>query len=156
MYCSSCGTALSQPTKFCRSCGAQLVSKKEDTGISASEQRFDEYLTDLFWVAVFGLGIILGGIALMQKVLHLGGVLIVAYAILSSTAFSIVFALSLWKTLRLARESKEAKEAGSLGSLETNELEPASLEILPSIVENTTRNLEPAPREHVTSGSLRL
>ena len=82
MYCSSCGTALSQPTKFCRSCGVQLVPKKEETGISPLEQRFDEYLTDLFWVAVFGLGIILGGVALMQKVLHLGGGLIVAYAIL--------------------------------------------------------------------------
>lgn len=158
MYCSACGTALSNPVKYCRSCGTQLVPKKDAGEISALEQRFDDYLTDLFWVTVWGLGLILGGAALLQKLLHLGAGLIAAYAILSSSAFTIIFSLCLWKTLCLAREARKAKEIGAPQPLDTNELDPAPPPIVfgSSVIENTTRRMEPAKEEPATSGGLRL
>ncbi len=137
MYCPSCGMALSQMTKYCNRCGAKLSSKKSDP----SEKRLDEYLDGLFWITVFGLGLILGGIALMKKVLQLSDGLIIAYLVLSSTAFIINFALSLWQVFRMTKDSKKLE--GNDQKLDTNNLgpakEPLALDSPPSVTENTTR-----------------
>lgn len=148
MYCPSCGTALSQMTKYCNRCGAKLSSKKLDS----TEKRLDEYLDGLFWITVFGLGLILGGMALMKKVLQLSDGLIIAYVVLSSTAFIINFALSLWQVVRMTRNAGELK--GNNQKLDTNDLEPAkeplSLDAPPSVTEKTTRNMERASKEPIT------
>ncbi len=154
MYCSSCGIALLQPMKYCKRCGTQLIATRDAAEIEASEKRLDEYLDGLFWITVFGLGLILGGMILMKKALHLSDGLIVAYLVLSSLAFIINFGLNLRETLRLMRSSKEAKGIALAGRLDTNELslepERAILEAAPSITENTTRNLEPMSKEQST------
>ncbi|HJQ69258.1 MAG TPA: zinc ribbon domain-containing protein [Blastocatellia bacterium] len=151
MYCPSCGTALAQMTKYCNRCGAKLNSKKSDP----VEKRLDDYLDGLFWITVFGLGLILGGMALMKKVLQLGDGLIIAYLVLSSTAFTINFALSLWQIFRMTRNPKGLK--GDNQTLDTNDLgparEPLSLDAPPSVTERTTRDLEHASKEPVTNRS---
>jgi hypothetical protein len=135
-------------TKYCNRCGANLSSKKLDS----SEKRLDEYLDGLFWITVFGLGLILGGMALMKKVLQLSDGLIIAYVVLSSTAFIINFALSLWQVFRMTRDAKELK--GNNQKLDTNDLGPAkgplSLDAPPSVTEKTTRDLERASKEPIT------
>lgn len=142
MYCPSCGVALSQQLKYCNRCGSQL-----NAVIESSRKRLDEYLDGLFWITVFGLGLILGGLALLKQVLHLGEGLIIAYLILSSLAFAINFGLSLREILSMLRSSKEAKGIGEVGRLDTSELGPGkaapALEAAPSVTENTTRTLEP-------------
>lgn len=60
-----------------------------------------EYLDGLFWITVFGLGLILGGIALMQK-LQVGSGLMVAYLVMSSAAFLVNFWLSLREVFRIS------------------------------------------------------
>jgi hypothetical protein len=74
--------------------------------------------------------------------------------ILSTTAFTINFGLSLWQIRRLDRFSKEARGAAQIGPIDTNELDPTkartSLEIAPSVTENTTRELELTPKEQNT------
>ena len=141
MYCPSCGTAVAQQMKYCNRCGAQLITVAE-----SSKERLDQYLDGLFWITVFGLGLILGGLALM-KGLHLGDGLIAAYLILSSLAFAINFGLNLREVLRMHRSPREAKALGQMGHLDTNELIPGkagpALEAAPSVTENTTRTLEP-------------
>ncbi|MCI0489240.1 MAG: zinc ribbon domain-containing protein [Blastocatellia bacterium] len=153
MYCSSCGTVLSKQMKYCNRCGARLIATKEATGIEAQEKRLDEYLTGLFWVTVFGLGLILGGMALMTEVLHLGRGVIIGYLILSSLAFIINFGLNLWETLRIIKSLREAKGAGEVASFDTNELGPVkpavALESAPSVTENTTRKLETISKEQI-------
>ncbi|HEX5735645.1 MAG TPA: zinc ribbon domain-containing protein [Blastocatellia bacterium] len=148
MYCPSCGTALTQKTKYCNRCGANLSGKKSDQ----SEKRLDEYLDGLFWITVFGLGLILGGLVLMKKVLQLSDGMIIAYLVLSSTAFIINFALSLGQVFRMTREAKELK--GNNQKLDTNELgparEPLTLDAPPSVTEKTTRDLERASKEPIT------
>lgn len=141
MYCPSCGFALTQEMKFCNRCGAQSIAVSE-----TSKKRLDDYLDGLFWITVFGLGLILGGLALM-KGLDLSQGIITAYIIVSSLAFGINFALSLREVLRMLRSPKATKEIAALRNLDTRELNPGTagplLDAAPSVTENTTRSFEP-------------
>jgi hypothetical protein len=151
MYCPSCGSALSRQVKYCTRCGAQTNTKETEK----AEKRFDEYIDGLFWSSVIGLGAILGGALLasiLAEKLHLGRWMVIAYLILSSTAFLIVFGLSLWQTLRLARIMKKADGEALPAARDTDKILPAESstpsELAPSVAENTTRSLEPIPKEH--------
>ena len=77
MFCSSCGAALLQHLKYCNRCGANLTTANEGV-VKKAEKRLDEYLDGLFWLTVFGLGLILGGVALMQN-LQVASGLMIAY-----------------------------------------------------------------------------
>lgn len=148
MFCSSCGVALAQHLKFCNRCGAQLTTSDEVV-VKKAEKRLDEYLDGLFWLTVFGLGLILGGIALIQK-LQIGSAFMIAYLVLSSSAFLVNFWLNLREVLRITGSSKEREVRPK--QLSTNELGPmnaqAALSAAPSITEHTTRELESLPKEH--------
>lgn len=156
MYCPSCGVALSQQLTYCNRCGAQLTPQKDADLVKLFEERMDSEMEGLFWITVFGVGLILGGIALMSKVLHLGEGLIIAYMALSSAAFMAYFGLGVWQVRRLARSSREAKDIVTAGRLDTSELNlhqtPATLPPAPSVTENTTRTLEPVGREGKAGG----
>lgn len=141
MYCHSCGIALTQQMKFCNRCGALLI--KPETDLKRTEKRLDSYLEGLFWVTVFGLGIIFGGLIVLKKVDFEKWVL-VTYLCLSSTAFLINFGINLWGALKLMRGSKEIPAPES----NTRELESGTPMLLtptqtPSVTENTTRSFEP-------------
>ncbi len=149
MYCPSCGTAVSQQLKYCNRCGARLTTTDEVAPVEATEKRLYDESVDLFWVTVIGLGLILGGMVVM-KALHLSNALIVAYMILSSTAFTINIALSLWQIRRLARLLEEVRTNQiNQKSKEPERIEGRPiLEPLPSVTEQTTRTLEPVSIEH--------
>jgi hypothetical protein len=155
MYCPTCGKALSQKLKYCNHCGALLGTANEKAENEAAEKRLDDYLTDLFWVTVVGLGLILGGMAMIKKALGLSEAITIGYMILSSTAFLIMFALHLKEILRLITGSKKLRDAFQAEQLDTNELGPAheqaSLQAAPSVTENTTRSLEQVSKEQVPS-----
>ncbi|MGH9751452.1 MAG: zinc-ribbon domain-containing protein [Blastocatellia bacterium] len=172
MYCPRCAVQLVDGHKFCRACGADLKAvalaladpqlpskggknktrapKKEKTWTEQVEKRLDEYLEGLFWITVFGLGVILGGAVLLTTVLKFPRGLIIAYLILSSAAFLINFGLNLREALRLARSLKQSDGEAMASSRDTNELPPAEgdtpSEFAHSVTENTTRSLEPIPK----------
>jgi uncharacterized membrane protein YcjF (UPF0283 family) len=144
--------------KYCNRCGA-LVGGDRESGEKKGrrnetlDERLDRYLTDIFWVSVFGLALIAGGIFLLSNAFQLSGWLVTGYMILSSTAFGIMFGLHLWEIIRMLRVSNQAKRLAQ-DRLNTDELPPAerpALEFPPSITENTTRGLEAssvlAPRD---------
>jgi hypothetical protein len=147
MFCPSCGVALSQQLKYCNRCGAQLITTKKAPVIKSPEKRLDEYLDGLFWISVFGLGLIAGGTALMKR-LNLDNWLIVAYLVLSSLVFLVNFGLSLREIFRMTRISREAADAAQLDPDQSsvNELNPMRAQVIsesvPSVTENTTRELE--------------
>ena len=151
MYCPSCGSALSRQMKYCARCGAQTNMME----IGQAEKRFDEYLEGLFWVTVFGLGVILGGAILLTQVLDFSRGVVIAYLVLSSIAFLTIFWLSLRETLRLAKNLKKADVAALGPSRDTNKMLPAegsAPSVSPqSVTESTTRSLEPAPSEHAAN-----
>jgi hypothetical protein len=141
MYCHSCGIALTQQMKFCNRCGALLI--KPETDLKRTEKRLDSYLEGLFWVTVFGLGFIFGGLIVLKKVDFEKWVLI-TYVCLSSTAFLINFGINLWGALKLMKGSKEIPATES----NTKELDVGSQMLLTpaptsSVTENTTRSFEP-------------
>ena len=147
MFCSSCGVALSQHLKYCNRCGAQLAAATEAV-VRKAEKRLDEYLDGLFWLTVFGLGLILGGIALLQK-LQVGSALMITYMVLSSGAFLVNFWLNLREVVRISRRSKEPDVLA--GEPNIRELDPMNTQSLlsasQSVTENTTRELEPVPKK---------
>jgi hypothetical protein len=144
MYCPACGTALDQHLKYCNRCGANLVTTREVEVVSLFEKRIDKGIEGLFWTIVFGLGVILGGMALMKKV-QLNESLIIAYMVLSSAAFIALFGVGVWQVRRLARNSKEAIGIAQIEQPDVNEIGPAvartTLEAAPSVTEHTTRGL---------------
>jgi len=127
-----------------------LSVTKKDPVFKSLEKRLHDEMVDLFWLTVFGLGIILGGMSAI-KGMGLSDWILIAYMILSTTAFTINFGLSLWQIRRLNRFSKEARGVAQIGPVDTNELDPTKaripLEVAPSVTENTTRELEPTPSD---------
>lgn len=155
MFCPSCGINLTRPTKFCRQCGAR-VNLPENTEVTPLEKRFDEYLDGLFWTAFLGLGVIIGGLMILSEGLHLSAGWLIAYGALGSLAFLIVFGLSLWQTLVMAKAMNKAVTSAVTQTADelppardTNKMLPAAsatpVETPASITENTTRNFEPLP-----------
>lgn len=141
---------MSQQLKYCNRCGAHLAPPETTAVVSAVEKRLDEYLDGLFWITVFGLGLILGGMALMKK-LQVSEGLIVAYMILSSVAFLFNFGLSLREVQRMKR-GREPRLDSQLEPRGTKELTPPtneSLTGLPSVTEDTTRRLGAVEKEKV-------
>jgi hypothetical protein len=147
MFCPACGAAISQQTKYCRQCGAPLAVNDE-----AADARFDEYLTDIFWVSLFGLGAIVGGAAVL-KGLHLSQGIVIGYLALSTAVFLIQFGLHLWEIFRLRGIVGKAipPPVGTLDPNDTNKLKPtrepqalAPAHELGSVVEETTRTFEAA------------
>lgn len=145
MYCHACGIALTQPTKYCNRCGAQLIAQDQTGEVKPSEKRLDEYLDGLFWITFFGVGFIFGGTVVMKKV-GLSDLFILAYLVISSTAFLINFGLSLWGAMRIARTSREQKAFGRRETGQLDQVPPrVALEPASSVTEHTTRSFEPVP-----------
>jgi hypothetical protein len=142
---------LPQQLKYCNRCGAQLTSSKETELVAIYEKRMDSEMEGLFWITVFGLGLLVGGLVVLKKALELGEGMLIAYMALCATALVMYFGLGVWQIRRLARSSKEATAAVPPSPVETSELSPAqtlpTLEAASSVTEHTTRTLEPARRQ---------
>ena len=146
MYCQSCGIAIGHSMRFCNRCGSSVVPP-ETTEIKRSEKRLDDYLDGLFWITVFGVAFTVGGMVVLKRA-GLSDSFLIAFVVLSSTAFLINFTLSLWIVRGIMKKTREPKV--SLPSpADTNELDPIktqpALQSGASVTENTTRSFEPIP-----------
>lgn len=144
MYCQSCGFQLTQQMKFCNRCGALLIKPDETVDTKTTAKRLDNHLEGLFWVTVFGLAIVFGGLIVLKQFPFREWVLI-TFVALSSTAFLINFVMNLWAALRIIRGAKKISPSREP---ETKELSPAgqNVQLGPapaSVTENTTRSFEP-------------
>jgi hypothetical protein len=144
MYCQACGIALTHQMRYCNRCGVQLVPTSDEAAVKTeSEKRLDNYLDGLFWITVFGLAFIFGGMILLKR-FNFSQALIIAYLALSSTAFLINFGLNLWRVVRISRQSEKPKALHSPAT--TSGLPPAdtanAIAPVPSVTENTTRSFE--------------
>ena len=142
MYCHACGIALTQQMKFCNRCGAQSITQDQSAEIKRSEKRLDEYLDGLFWITVFGVGLIFAGMVVMKKV-GLSDFFILMYLLISSTAFLINFVINLKAARRIGGKTHDLPSPAELGTgqLESAAQRPA-LEPVPSVTEHTTRSFE--------------
>ncbi len=132
--------------KYCNRCGALQTMPNETAQSGRSEKRLDDYLDGLFWITVFGVALTVGGMVVLKKLLF-SDAFIVAFLVLSSSAFLINLALNLRVILTILKSSKHAEPLAVPQGLSTSELDkmeiPELLQPAPSVVENTTRSFEP-------------
>lgn len=146
MYCQSCGVAIAQPMKYCNRCGALQVTSKESTQSERQDKRLSDYLDGLFWITVFGVVLTVGGMIALKK-LQFSDAFIVAFLILSASAFLLNLALNMRVVVSILKSPKAAKSLEESPTLNTRELEEMKtanvLQPAPSVTENTTRSFEP-------------
>lgn len=146
MYCAACGSEINDKLNFCKNCGAKIAKEEEDT----PRTMMNELLVTLTWVALGGLGILIGLTAVLLKngFDHQGIMVIVGLYL--AALFGICF--MLLKQLPKLIDAKLHQKAGAPESYQPPQLfakttaqleehrEPAV-----SITENTTRNFEKIP-----------
>lgn len=144
MYCANCGTQLIQGLSYCNRCGFNLKERTEPNTAVVSA-----FLTAITVLGTVGLGIMLGGAAVLRKKANLdqemiGFFMMFTFLIIGVTEVMLVRSLS---KLLAAKETT----VRSLPQPVTNELrlpQHSSLgEPVASVTENTTRTLEYARRE---------
>ena len=144
MYCQTCGIAIGPAMKFCNRCGTSVVAHDpEET--KRTEKRMDDYLDGIFWITVFGVAITGGGLLVLKKA-EFSERFLLAFLILSATAFLINFAINLWVVRGISRSLKQDKVLMPPPA-DTSELEPMknqpALQPAASVTEHTTRSFEP-------------
>ena len=144
MYCQSCGIAIGQSMRFCNRCGTSVVVQ-DIAETQRLEKRLDNYLDGLFWITAIGVALTGGGLLLLKKA-EFSERFLLAFLILSATAFLVNFSLSLWVVRGITKSSKQEK-ALTPPTADTSELEPLrnqpALQPAASVTENTTRSFEP-------------
>jgi len=150
MYCSNCGNAVNEKLKYCNSCGERLAKEKDDKN-SPPGKMLDSLLTTLFLVVMFGLGILIGLVAvLLNNGVPKEAVTIIVIAYLAAV-FGICFMLLghvkklvEFKLSGFVHDSDQVSRPQLLKPKTTAQLDeyqqPAA-----SVTEHTTRTLENVP-----------
>jgi hypothetical protein len=148
MYCSTCGAEVSANLTYCNRCGTKLSGAKEvkpETLVGA-----------MVTVFVFGLGAIIGLLAVMKYVFpereNLG--LIIFFTLISFLIMLAVEGVFIRMLLGRKRGAKEAGNTEELKKQTVKELGEAKALVLPepalSVTEHTTRSLDPVSSQHRT------
>ena len=145
MYCSTCGRQITAGLTFCNHCGA-----RQNEAVTTADTRMSKITGDaLIWamvgVLVFGLGLIIGLLAVLKDY---GAPLGVALGV-TLGVFSLMVLLEglfAWQLIA-SRRLPTVKEGPALREQTTRELQPASAEPIPSVTEHTTRSFVPLYNE---------
>ncbi len=144
MYCSTCGSAMNAELNFCKSCGARIAKEKEK---DSTKSILDNLLTTLFLVVMFGLGILVGLVAvLLGNGVNHETVAIIAVCYLVAV-FGICFMLLsqvpklINANLNPKRETSENYQPPQLAARTTAQLEEHR-EPVGSVTDHTTRTLD--------------
>ena len=91
MYCAKCGNAVTAELKYCKNCGNKLAKDEDKDGTPG--KMLDNILTTLFLVVMFGLGILVGLVAvLLESKVETNVVVLVTIAYLTAI-FGICYTL---------------------------------------------------------------
>ena len=153
MHCPSCGNQVKKGLKYCSSCGGRLVAIDEDKDGTPGKM-LDNILTTLFLTVMFGLGILVGLVAVLLGngvTREMVTMIVVAYL---AAVFGICFMLTkqvsklIDAKLKMQNAGFETETARELRPLTTAQLteyrEPAA-----SVTEHTTRTLDHVPIKDV-------
>jgi hypothetical protein len=146
MYCSTCGSAVSEKLNYCKNCGAKIAKDAEETPKSVT----DNLLTTLAFVALGGFGILVGLTAvLLKNGFDQKGILLMAFfylAALSGICFMLLRNLPKLIDARLDRpsEAPESYQPPQLYARTTAQLEDRG-EPVASVTEQTTRAFDKIP-----------
>lgn len=148
MYCSSCGAAASPGLDYCNRCGARLAGAKVDARRSRSSELRPEMLVNaILCCFVFGLGAIIGLMAVMRLLPDFDFGRIMAVTLLSFALLTALEGVFVWLLFRRTSVGSKARDAGLPKQQPTNELDAARVRALPdpipSVTEHTTRTFDP-------------
>ncbi len=151
MFCSKCGNSVSSKLSFCNNCGNRLSGEPEDKDGTPGKM-LDNILTTLFLIVMFGLGILVGLVAVLlgnEVRTEVVTTIVIAYL---SVIFGICFTLVRQvpklidaklrgSTYPVAEESLVAPQLKAPNTAQLDEYrEPAN-----SVTDHTTRTLEEVP-----------
>ena len=148
MYCSSCGSAITPHLTYCNRCGARVNDREK---LPANAADFPESLVAaMVALFVFGIGVIIGLMAVMKNVANFDAGFIMAITSFTLSLLVVlesVFIYLLFSARRAARRRFLREEPSNT----TRELKeghtPMLQEPMPSVTEQTTRAFEPIYRE---------
>lgn len=150
MFCPNCGKAVNKKLKYCNSCGERLSKVAEIDKDGMPGKMLDNILTTIFLVVMFGLGILVGLVAvLLGNDVKIEPVIIVVIAYLGAiTGICFTLAKQVPKLidarLRASEYTDESRHAARLAPLTTSQLEEYR-EPADSIVDHTTKDLDKIP-----------
>lgn len=150
MFCPNCGQAVNRKLTYCNSCGERLSKAAEIDKDGMPGKMLDNILTTIFLVVMFGLGILVGLVAvLLGNNVKIEPVIIVVIAYLAAV-FGICFTLVkqvpklIDARLRPNEYADESRHANRLAPLTAAQLEEYR-EPAESVVDHTTKALNKIP-----------
>jgi hypothetical protein len=160
MYCSTCGEIVIQGLNYCKNCGARVSGARVDEADKLSESSFNLLVAAVLSIPIAGLGIIIGLMSVMKEKLGFSNELIVVFVagafllLLTSETALIWLLIQRSKIVRKTDGASSLKDGAKLPEVEIKGLNAAKtrelVEPVPTVIENTTRSLEPVRREPKT------
>ena len=154
MYCSACGAAVGQGLSYCNYCGAKLGGTKSEAVARPAEVRPEMLVNAMVCTFIFGLGAIIGLMAVMKNLPGFDFGRIMAVTFLSFLFMLLLESVFIWKLLRRKGGTQAASDAAHLpahATKERAEAQPRALpDPMPSVTEHTTRAFEPIFRERTS------
>lgn len=150
MFCPKCGTTVGKELKYCKNCGEQLFKAAEFDRDGTPGKMLDNVLTTLFLIVMFGLGIMVGLVAvLLGNDVKTEVVVTIVIAYLGAIfGISLMLARQVPKLidarLRSNSEANETAQPHQLRPLTTAQLEEFR-EPAMSVTDHTTRALDELP-----------
>lgn len=150
MFCSKCGNSVSKGLNYCNNCGNRVGGEVEDKDGTPGKM-LDNILTTLFLVVMFGLGILVGLVAVMlgnNVKTEIVTVVILAYL---GAVFGICFMLArqVPKLIDARLRSSGYSASDSVEQPLLNKRTTAQLEEyrtpVSSVTDHTTKTLEKVP-----------
>lgn len=154
MFCPNCGKTANQKLKYCNGCGERLSKAGEIDKDGLPGKMLDNILTTLFLVVMFGLGILVGLVAVLLgnnvepkfvmliAIVYLGAVFGICYTLLSQVPKLIDAKL---KSSAASHESHESiVQPPQLQPLTTAQLEEYRQPVM-SVTDHTTKTLDKVP-----------
>ena len=151
MYCSSCGTAVTEGLSYCNRCGAKVDAKVGSAKLAELSPNF--LVASIVWITIVGLVAIIALLALLKKSPEIAGV-ILAFSVLCFLLVLATEILFIWLLLRSKTKAKGAPDPSQLRGPALRELDPGQAHMLHSptvsVTDHTTRTLEPIQNQRKT------
>lgn len=150
MFCPNCGQTVNQKLKYCNNCGERLSKAAEFDKDGTPGKMLDNILTTLFLVVMFGLGILVGLVAVLlgNDVKH--DMVLVVVIVWLFAIFGICYSLGKQATKLVDYRLKSWNVDGvsvapqQLSPLTTAQLEEYREPVM-SVTDHTTKTLDHVP-----------
>jgi hypothetical protein len=150
MYCSACGVNVAQGLSYCNYCGAK-VGEKNGSVSKSSEVKPEFLISAMIGLFIFGLFAITILMGMMKQVLGLPVERVLGFAVLPFLLMLLLEGVCLRLLIRRKQGTETTGSNALLKEQTTKELnraeEPLLTEPAPSVIDHTTRTLEPLYNE---------